>query len=828
MKKCLLVLTAAAVAGNMLAGEWQKPEYNGGFQALTANDTVYIYNVESKMFLTEGNDWGTHASVGNTGLKFVFKQYAPEGTEWDGQTYTIEDLSVEKASIMNLFITDGGNVYVDRGKQEDYFWSFKEIGDNTYYIYGASANPVWNAEGDNKDYVLGHYTKYYNSRDGIESGTGVIYDLNNEDNGYGKDEFLTTWAFVSMDNYKVYQEKIVVYEEAMKLKKDIEEAEAIGVSGISEEKAVLANTASTIDEVSAARNSLEKKLLAYYEEVVTPNSPQTIITDECNAIDSWTNEINATTWNTQTWIDGSWSGFEGTTLNIWGASMEGAVSKELKDIPNGVYVLTMAVYSEKLDGAVFANTNQAAVKGAAAGNTYSVTTNVTSGSLKYGFTQDVAGTNWVAIDNVEIKYFGKGTEALKYWVKSLKDNAPDFKGITAQKKLVDEHNAIVASIDNAKTDEEILAIIPKYEDILNRININVALYSSLADKINNAEQLNINELVNEYYGNMLSDAVTEYSDIIDEHTLSSEDMQEKVKEFTAIYDEVQKYIWNIEKLASELEKAAAVYDEYKSTCTANAVDAYNMFVNSNHTDKSKNYKNEEVEKLIDDLYAIEFDLKTPAAPASDENPVDYTEKIFNPNFASAGEGWTNEGWTTFGSNTWTSFADGVVFDTNYLNLWNESNAKAFQIVNNIPNGAYKVQISAFADAEGLQVYANENAKDVLVGQNENGQIVSSGDRNVEGEVWYGNVYSIDVIITDNTLEIGARNVGGATVWAMIDNITLTYYGTESQIMTAISATKESANTNNAVFNIAGVKVADDISNVGKGIYIQNGRKIVKK
>lgn len=816
-----------AAAGTMCAAEWEKPEYQGAYQALTANDTVYIYNVESKAFLTEGNDWGTHASVGNTGLKFVVKEYAAEGSEWDGVTYLIEDYSEVKAGMKNMFITDGGNVYVDRGAQEDYFWSFKNLGNNTYNIYGAAINPVWNASGDKSDYMIGHYTNYTNSRDGIESGTGVIYDANNEDNGYAAGEFLTSWAFVSKADYQGYQEKIAVYEKAMELGETIEDAEYEGVEGIESEKAVYANTSSTIADIEEAISSIKKKMLAHYEQSVTPDNPQILVCDDCEDISDWKNGIDATTWNTQSWIDESWTGFEGKTLNIWGASMTGTVFQEMKEMPNGVYVVRMAVYSEKLDGAVFANANAAAVKGAAAGNVYTVTTNVTDGNLIFGFSQETEGTNWVAIDNVEVMYYGKGTEALKYWIKSLKDNAPSFKDAYVQKELVDEHNKVIASIDKASTDEDILAIIPKYEDILNRINLNMAAYDNLVDRIYAAEELSLDEFINERYGNSLSDAMAYYQDIIDEHSLSTEEVEEKEEEFTVICDEALMYVENMMTLASEIEKAAAVYDEYKSTCTAEAMEAYESFMSKNHTDKSKNYTYEEVGELLDDLYDIEFNLKVPATPASDENPVDYTEKIFNPNFSSAAMGWINDGWATMGSNTWTSFADGVVIDSNYLNLWNQSNARVYQTVQGLPNGAYKLQISAFADAEGLQVYANANAKDVMAGQNENGQIVSKGDREVEGEVWYGNVYEIDVIVTDGSLEIGAKNVGGGTVWAMIDNITLTYYGTESKIMTGIATAKKAA-ADSAVYNMAGVKVANSLGSVKKGVYIQNGKKVMKK
>ena len=113
MKKIPLLFVALATTMSVCADEWQQPTYSGSYQQLSTEDTVYIFNTESKLFLTEGNDWGTHATVGSFGIRFAVKQYIGENGVWDGMTYNIFCESAVKNGWYKMFITDGGHVYVD-------------------------------------------------------------------------------------------------------------------------------------------------------------------------------------------------------------------------------------------------------------------------------------------------------------------------------------------------------------------------------------------------------------------------------------------------------------------------------------------------------------------------------------------------------------------------------------------------------------------------------------------------------------------------------------------------------------------------------------------
>lgn len=814
MRHSLLLAAAFAASASLAsAGEWQKPVYSGSYQPLTAGDTVYIYNTEAQLFLTEGNDWGTHATVGLTGLRFIVNPYIAEGAEWDGTNYIIQSESIVKESWNQVFITDGGNVYVDLGNQADYYFTFNALEGNTYQILGSDLNPVWKSSGDLANYMVGRFTGYVDAKNGVETGTGVIFDLGGADSNYNPGEFQTTWAFVSQDDYVAYQLQAATYEAAQSLAAAIDKAESVGVSDLDDEKAVYANTSSTTEEIYAAIESVEKKILANAEATVTPDNPMDIFFDSCDNIDKWTNDIFAETWNTQTWIAEGWEGFEGTTLNIWGSALEGSAHVEKSSLPNGIYVVKMAVFSEKLEGYVFANENAVTVSAGATGKTYTVTTNVTDGELQFGFSQDISGTNWVAIDNVDVKYYGNGAQAYKFWLSSLQNSSSGVDYAIYDSSLKKEYDAVLAKVDNANTDEEILAVIKEYEEVLGKITVSAEAYNALSEACDSAETIINDPLCNTYYGEKLGDMVQEKMTIVEEHTSNNETVNAAAKEMNELLAEAQNFIWKVEKFNNELVNAASIYAEYSESCTAAAREAYEAFMAANNPLNADDLTAADVESLISRLYDIEFNLTVKDVPATDDAPADYTAKIFNPTIIGT-EGWTNDGWSTCGNNDWYGFTNeegASSGDGNYLNLWNVGPARAYQTLTNLPAGAYTLTCGAFADAEGLEVYANESAVAIPAGQDET--------------LGYMRLYSVDVIVgEDGILEIGVRSTSEGQVWGMADEFRLAYKGTDSEICVGINGVQTAKSSDNAATLLSGVKAG----RAANGIIVKNNKKYYVK
>ncbi len=805
MKKTLFLFAALAAATGVFAEGWEKPVYSGNFQPLTPGDTVYVFNTESKQFLTEGNDWGTHATMSDMGMLVTVQKYQSQNedetlNDWDGKTYIIRDFSVVKAGWKDLFINADG-LYVDRGSQPDYFFSFIDKGNNTYNIYGADINPTYNAIGEMEGYLVGQDINYVNKDNGEVTGTGVIYEYCGVDSEFKEGEYHTTWAFVSQEDYAAFLIKQETYDAAVALGDIISSAEAAGLD-VSAEKAVYNNTNSTKEQLDEAFNSLNAKMLEYYEKTVTPDNPidltHMIEDPTFDTTDGWENAIGASTWENanmsagwQTdWEEGA---FADSYLNIWGANLDGLVSQKFDGLPKGIYVITLGALAEKEGASVFANENSKQIPADSKGHLYTITTNVTSGNLEFGLVQNEEGTNWLCMDNATIKYYGAGLDAYKFWLKELKETATDLSEAKISNDLIKKYNEILDRVEAADTEEKILAVVKDYENILAEVSLNVLAYTALSIAIDEAGALQ--EQTNQYYGEKLSDFCLETaSPVIEAHELGTLEIANIIAELDALKNEAQQYVWNMEKLNDEVVKAEVIYNEYSETCKKDAKDAYLTFMDNYKSLDSSTLTNADVEKMLNDLYDIEFNLQLADEVASDENPVDYTAKIYNPTFIGV-DGWTNEGWATFSNNTWYGFANeegASSGDGDYLNLWNTSNARGYQKVENLPAGAYTVQLGAYADNEGLQVYANDNKVDIEVGRNDGGE--------------YMRIYTIDAIVgEDGVLEIGVENTNGGTQWAMIDEVQLLYKGTESNIITCISKIENSSKAATSIYSINGVK-----------------------
>ena len=116
MKKPLLLLATmlmgALTYAQTFTATWTQPvpvgvdmyEYST-FAADNQGDTIvyYLYNVGAGAFFTEGNAWGTQASIGKTGLKVAISKYTINDV-WDEKTVFINDFSLNKNSWKLLFI----------------------------------------------------------------------------------------------------------------------------------------------------------------------------------------------------------------------------------------------------------------------------------------------------------------------------------------------------------------------------------------------------------------------------------------------------------------------------------------------------------------------------------------------------------------------------------------------------------------------------------------------------------------------------------------------------------------------------------------------------
>jgi len=150
------------------------------------------------------------------------------------------------------------------------------------------------------------------------------------------------------------------------------------------------------------------------------------------------------------------------------------------------------------------------------------------------------------------------------------------------------------------------------------------------------------------------------------------------------------------------------------------------------------------------------------AGASATNPIK-TNFVINGTFDTAGN---VAPWQTTGSfqNVTTATNQNGAFTVPFFENWNPS-AKAnkmYQVIENIPNGTYELDICAF-----VQTYAGDGQTSQYVFANEAKTYITTGTPTA---------YKVFVQVTDNKIEVGFEQTEAISQWMGIDNVSLKYYG----------------------------------------------------
>ena len=172
---------------------------------------------------------------------------------------------------------------------------------------------------------------------------------------------------------------------------------------------------------------------------------------------------------------------------------------------------------------------------------------------------------------------------------------------------------------------------------------------------------------------------------------------------------------------------------------------------------------EEYETLVNSL-SNELERNTKAvAGAAKDNPLP-APFVVNGRMNNGTNGWTS---TTGAQNQTTAVNQGAAFSKPFQENWNPTNftGKVYQIIDNIPNGTYVLDIAAFVnnydEAGGQVVYADATEQTLISGA--------------------PTAYQLVVYVDDNTLEIGFNQKNAIANWVGIDNVFLTYYGSENHV-----------------------------------------------
>ena len=213
-------------------------------------------------------------------------------------------------------------------------------------------------------------------------------------------------------------------------------------------------------------------------------------------------------------------------------------------------------------------------------------------------------------------------------------------------------------------------------------------------------------------------------------------------------------------------------------------------------------------KAAELLHPVTLAVNTKAVEgASKDNPIE-TNFVVNGTFDTEGviAPWKS---TTGAQNQKTANNQHGAFGVEnsfFFENWNSDpfTGKMYQEIEDIPNGLYTLKICAFVnnfDATAQYVYANTDQTPLTTGT--------------------PTAYEVQTNVTTNTIEIGLEQIVAVANWMGVDNVSLIYKGDGTA--TSINEVTAKQNTGNAIYNLQGQKV----QNARKGLYIINGKKVMK-
>lgn len=435
MKRNLLVLVSLFVSLAAFA-QWTKPEMPAGatLEFSDENDTTiyYLYNAEADAFFSEGNAWGTQATwtTEGPGLKVFFTKYQAtnaetgELDEWDGKTILFNDFTPTKNAWKYAFINSDTEIYMDRNKQENYFWECEQT-DKGYRFFGGDLNPQFN------------HTNYPNCYMGVDKNmsTTIIYPLLDTSEAGIEGLVCVDWTLLPsnstyFDELKVYNAAVNLGEFIDSIKVDYPELK----DDIAEAEAVYNNTSSTIEELNAAREALALAVNYASLKGATEDNPYDATgfiknpdlatrTDE-----GWTITIEGST--EKGFQGNTYTSTEGVTISgmiqAWNSNTnkplaDGEIYQTLPSLPDGKYKFTVVACAEHegtkdvVTGVeLFAVGGEAEVSvpistsqyGGHQPHIFEVTFVSTGGDITMGVRTRSTNANWIACDNFTLTYYG--------------------------------------------------------------------------------------------------------------------------------------------------------------------------------------------------------------------------------------------------------------------------------------------------------------------------------------------------------------------------------------------------------------------------------------
>ena len=563
-----------------LAATWEKP-IPQTVQLTTVADASegegqYLYNVDYAGFFLGANDWGTRASVGNTGIAVKFVKKGDD-------KYGI--LNTGNGDLVSPDAVDG--IWVDGNRTNSDGWTITPTSGNNFTL----AVPALSEKG-----TLGILST------STETKLNLIDEVPEGAKNYN------TWAMVTEADYQAWKEKNDVYVVAMNLDKAIKDAKATYPTiDMTAEETVFNNTASTIEELQAAIDGIPAKLKAAAEA------------DMLTATYANPKDVSTLIKNRSFDKQGDFAGWEGEKFGAGGTASTAAehfnknydTYQTIKDLPVGVYKVNAdgfyrageiandftatkdkAKYYAKIYGAnVTANgediatasimhlfdpikpgeqhldkngeaigateykdgetiyyipntmldftnlngTTKEVAEGKELYKTNSVMFPVSEGTAKIGVKKDSKENNdWTIVDNFGLTYYGNGADAWGALMKDYAANATLPEG-NVTKSIIAAFNDAVSKA-NATDYQSYKAAAEAIEATKKAAEENIAAWAAYKALADQASKM-LTEGTYMSIATDLADYITyDYTEFIEKLELSTEDIKKETEELQRLYD----------------------------------------------------------------------------------------------------------------------------------------------------------------------------------------------------------------------------------------------------------------------------------------------------
>lgn len=571
-----MLLIGGTASAAIVDGVRQKPVPEK--VAFNYGDTLYMYNVGAKMFWGGGNDWNTRASVVEEGVQVVFIKELVNG-EWDGKTSTLRNWCVQHNRWDNVFVGGAdGTMWVDNSTDPNHFWNLLPQSNEVYRLQVSDMNTGFPGDGTT---FVGHNATLDNGANTrtwafLTPGEGMNID----------------WYFVNKTGFDAYMALIPAYNASKALLAVIEEAKAKGADA-SAAQAVYENEASTVEEINAAVEALQKAIAALDEAGVTPDNPadktSLIANPGFDAVDGWlgtTPALGATvaeqfnkTFDTYQDLSGMPNGvymleaqafyrcapwgtaeaydhfINGTAKNVaLYAKAEGdqdSIFVAIKNIFDGATAEKLGVSGEA-EIAVSSGEKLWVPRDMSSANDYFVAGryhnkvyfSVENNKARVGLAKKTGiGDDWVLFDNFALTYYGSSADSYKFWMQQIVAEAPNFDNLPEGKYVtngvVDTYKAAIEAVSGAATKADILAAQAAIAEAAAVVEKNIAAWDSLVIARNKAEATSADPGIADTDEKMaLGDYVWDLDDMIAALELTTEELLAEARKVLEMIDYV--------------------------------------------------------------------------------------------------------------------------------------------------------------------------------------------------------------------------------------------------------------------------------------------------